>query len=216
MNESRFRRFSRRDFLGRRLVARSGITAWAIGQCRCRAATRDHKAQDNGRRSIVTCIAPLYAAQEQLLHDEGFTDVRYVEYPADTKNWPPRSSFRARPTSASRSHRPISFISTQTRRSSSWPAATLRSRRTGRRQPGQIDPRTERQDCSNTEAGMGRASFHLYVCSVRRPQPTERHQLGCHTSCRLRATSDERKIDACGRSPLCAGTAGEEDRSCTG
>ncbi len=36
----------------------------------------------------VTCIAPTWVAQE-LLYSEGFTDVRYVNYPKQTQNWPP-------------------------------------------------------------------------------------------------------------------------------
>jgi NitT/TauT family transport system substrate-binding protein len=36
----------------------------------------------------VTCIAPQLIAQE-LLHAEGFTDVRYVNYPRDSQLWPP-------------------------------------------------------------------------------------------------------------------------------
>jgi len=36
----------------------------------------------------VTCIAPQLVAQE-LLYGEGFTDVRYVNYPKDSKLWPP-------------------------------------------------------------------------------------------------------------------------------
>jgi hypothetical protein len=35
-----------------------------------------------------TCLAPQYVAQD-LLHGEGFTDVRYVKFPSDTKLWPP-------------------------------------------------------------------------------------------------------------------------------
>jgi NitT/TauT family transport system substrate-binding protein len=36
----------------------------------------------------VICLAPHYVAQE-LLYGEGFTDVRYVKYPTDTKAWVP-------------------------------------------------------------------------------------------------------------------------------
>src|SRR5712692_10279173 len=36
----------------------------------------------------VTCLAPQYVAQE-LLHSEGFTDVRYVKFPSETGAWPP-------------------------------------------------------------------------------------------------------------------------------
>ena len=36
----------------------------------------------------VPCIAPSYVT-EQLLQAEGFTDVRYVKNPSETKDWPP-------------------------------------------------------------------------------------------------------------------------------
>ena len=36
----------------------------------------------------VTCLAPQYVADE-LLHSEGFTDVRYLKWPTETKNWAP-------------------------------------------------------------------------------------------------------------------------------
>jgi NitT/TauT family transport system substrate-binding protein len=36
----------------------------------------------------VTCIAPQVVARE-LLHAEGFTDVRYVNFPRDIQHWPP-------------------------------------------------------------------------------------------------------------------------------
>ena len=36
----------------------------------------------------VTCIAPQYVA-EQLLHAEGFSQVRYLKWPSETRNWSP-------------------------------------------------------------------------------------------------------------------------------
>jgi NitT/TauT family transport system substrate-binding protein len=36
----------------------------------------------------ITCLAPQYVAQE-LLYSEGFTDVRYLKFPSETKLWPP-------------------------------------------------------------------------------------------------------------------------------
>jgi len=36
----------------------------------------------------LTCIAPQIVVRE-LLHAEGFTDVRYVKYLRDTQHWPP-------------------------------------------------------------------------------------------------------------------------------
>jgi len=36
----------------------------------------------------ITCLAPHYVAK-QLLNDEGFTDVRYLKWPTETKNWAP-------------------------------------------------------------------------------------------------------------------------------
>jgi NitT/TauT family transport system substrate-binding protein len=38
--------------------------------------------------SPITCLAPHYVAQE-LLHGEGFTDVRYLKWPSETQNWVP-------------------------------------------------------------------------------------------------------------------------------
>jgi NitT/TauT family transport system substrate-binding protein len=37
----------------------------------------------------VTCLAPQYVAQE-LLHGEGFTQVRYLKWPTETENWSPQ------------------------------------------------------------------------------------------------------------------------------
>jgi len=36
----------------------------------------------------VTCDAPQYVAEE-LLHAEGFANVRFIKWPADTQHWPP-------------------------------------------------------------------------------------------------------------------------------
>ena len=36
----------------------------------------------------VTCLAPQYVAKD-LLHAEGFSDVRYLKWPTETKNWSP-------------------------------------------------------------------------------------------------------------------------------
>jgi len=36
----------------------------------------------------VTCLAPQYVAKE-LLHTEGFSDVRYLKWPTETQNWAP-------------------------------------------------------------------------------------------------------------------------------
>ena len=47
------------------------------------------KLRIRGAGGIVPCIAPVYVAQERLLHAEGFTDVRYVEYPNETQLWRP-------------------------------------------------------------------------------------------------------------------------------
>ncbi len=38
----------------------------------------------------ITCVAPQFIAQ-QALHSEGFTDVKYVNYPRDTQNFGPAS-----------------------------------------------------------------------------------------------------------------------------
>ena len=36
----------------------------------------------------MTCLAPQFVA-EQLLYAEGFTDVRFLKWPTETKNWSP-------------------------------------------------------------------------------------------------------------------------------
>jgi NitT/TauT family transport system substrate-binding protein len=36
----------------------------------------------------ITCLAPQYVANE-LLHAEGFSDVRYLKWPTETQNWAP-------------------------------------------------------------------------------------------------------------------------------
>jgi len=70
------------------LAGAAGLSAYDI-----RSAAADPPPETNKLRiheSPVTCIAPQLVVQE-LLHAEGFTDVRYVNYPKDTKLWPPES-----------------------------------------------------------------------------------------------------------------------------
>ena len=40
--------------------------------------------------TLTTCIAPTWAAQD-LLYSDGFTDVQYVNYPKQTRNWVPEA-----------------------------------------------------------------------------------------------------------------------------
>jgi len=82
--------WKRRDFV-KGVAALAGAAGLSVYDMRSAAA--DPPPETNKLRiheSPVTCIAPQLVVQE-LLHAEGFTDVRYVNYPKDTKLWPPES-----------------------------------------------------------------------------------------------------------------------------
>jgi len=57
-------------------------------------ARRQYDAVDPDRRLVaaelerVSCLVPEYVAKE-LLHAEGFSDVRYLKYPNETRKWVP-------------------------------------------------------------------------------------------------------------------------------
>src|SRR5687767_13080317 len=78
---------SRRTFL---------TAASALGTCSLLSFTRAASAEPPPEttkltlfENPVTCLAPQYVAQE-LLHGEGFTQVRYLKWPTETKNWSPQ------------------------------------------------------------------------------------------------------------------------------
>ena len=84
------RDWRRREFVNG-LTALAGAAALSAYDMRTAAA--DPPPETNKLRiheSPVTCIAPQIVVQD-LLHAEGFTDVRYVNYPKDSKLWPPES-----------------------------------------------------------------------------------------------------------------------------
>ena len=73
--------------------------------------------------NTVTCLAPQYVAQE-LLRGEGFTDVRYIKWPSETKRWPPELLLSGE-ADISLSFVPTDIIHIDAgRRSPSWPGAT--------------------------------------------------------------------------------------------
>ena len=88
MSRSQLRRFNRRDFL----VGGSSLGAAALLGLSGPAAAEPPPETTRLRvyGGPVPCIAPQYVAEELLL-SEGFTDVRYVKWPSETKNWVPEA-----------------------------------------------------------------------------------------------------------------------------
>jgi NitT/TauT family transport system substrate-binding protein len=84
-------RWDRREFVkGLSAVAGSaGLLGYDLRPAAAEPPPETTRLRIMGGGAVVTCIAPLYAPQEQLLRAEGFTDLRYVEYPTDTSSWPP-------------------------------------------------------------------------------------------------------------------------------
>lgn len=85
MNDA-FRRIDRRTFLA---------SASAIGAASLLSVPRSASAEPPPEitklrihENQVTCIAPQVVARD-LLYAEGFTDVRYVNFPRDIQHWPP-------------------------------------------------------------------------------------------------------------------------------
>jgi len=79
--------WDRREFLGRMALA----GAAALVGLRPQPADAEPPPETTKLRiheNPLTCIAPQIVAQE-LLHAEGFTEVRYVRYPTDIQHWPP-------------------------------------------------------------------------------------------------------------------------------
>jgi len=80
--------WDRREFLGRMALAGAAVL---VG-LRPGRADADPPPETTRLRlfesPFPSCVAPLYVAQE-LLYSEGFTDVRYVKWPSETKAWPP-------------------------------------------------------------------------------------------------------------------------------
>jgi hypothetical protein len=82
--------WGRRDFVKglAALAGAAGLSAYDMRSGAAEPPPETNKIRIHG--SAVTCIAPEIVAQE-LLYAEGFTDVLYVNYPKDTKLWPPES-----------------------------------------------------------------------------------------------------------------------------
>jgi NitT/TauT family transport system substrate-binding protein len=89
MSQSQLRDLSRRDFL----AGVSSVTAASLVGLPDRAAAEPPaeitKLRIWGGGGVVTCVAPVYAAQDQLLRAEGFAEVKYVEPVDNTSGWPP-------------------------------------------------------------------------------------------------------------------------------
>jgi NitT/TauT family transport system substrate-binding protein len=86
MNESRLRRFSRRDFLAG--ASSLGLIS-LFGLPRVAAAEPPPETiKLRIHEDSLTCVAAQIVAQE-LLQAEGFKEVHYVKYLKDSQNWPP-------------------------------------------------------------------------------------------------------------------------------
>ncbi len=91
MHESRFRTFSRRDFLAGGLSLGAASLLGLPGRAAAELPPETTKLRVWGGGGVVTCVAPVYAAQDLLLRAEGFTDVQYVEPVDNSSSWPPDS-----------------------------------------------------------------------------------------------------------------------------
>ena len=88
MEKRRITGWDRREFIKgvSALAGTSGLLGYDIRPSAAEPPPETTKLRIH--ESTLTCIAPQIVAQE-LLHAEGFTDVRYVKYPTDTQLWPP-------------------------------------------------------------------------------------------------------------------------------
>jgi NitT/TauT family transport system substrate-binding protein len=85
-------RWNRRHFLkAAGAVSSSGLFASASQPAIAEPPPETTKIRVWGGGGVVTCVAPVYAAQDLLLRAEGFTDVQYVEPVDNTSSWPPDS-----------------------------------------------------------------------------------------------------------------------------
>ena len=88
MEKRRLARWDRRDFIKgvSALAGTSGLLGYDIRPSAAEPPPETTKLRIH--EDSLTCIAPQIIAQE-LLSAEGFTEVRYVNYPKDTQRWPP-------------------------------------------------------------------------------------------------------------------------------
>ena len=90
MTSSKVRGYNRRDFLSHAsAIGTAGLLGLHHQPAAAEPPPETTRLRIMGGGSVASCVAPVYAAQEQLLHAEGFTDVRYLEYPSQTLKWPP-------------------------------------------------------------------------------------------------------------------------------
>ena len=84
--ERKYRGFSRRSFLGgaSALAASSMVSNPRLALAEPPPETPKITLFENP----VSCLVPQYVAKE-LLHAEGFTDVRYLKWPSETERWAP-------------------------------------------------------------------------------------------------------------------------------
>src|SRR5690242_1804205 len=87
------RRWERRAFVKRvtALAGAAGLLGYGITAANAEPPPETSRLRIWGGGGVVTCVAPVYAAQDLLLRAEGFTDVQYVEPLDNTSSWPPDS-----------------------------------------------------------------------------------------------------------------------------
>ena len=79
--------WDRRQFV-RGLAALAGAAGLSAYMRRAAAEPPPEVTKIKIHESSLSCVAAQVVAGE-LLYAEGFTDVRYVNYPKDIQNWPP-------------------------------------------------------------------------------------------------------------------------------
>jgi NitT/TauT family transport system substrate-binding protein len=85
------RELSRRDFLSGVSSLGAASLLGLPGRAAAEPPPETTKLRIWGGGGVVTCVVPVYAAQDLLLRAEGFTDVQYVEPGGNTSSWPPDS-----------------------------------------------------------------------------------------------------------------------------
>jgi len=86
LSERKYRRFSRRSFLG--AASALGASSLVSYPSTALAAPPPETPKITLFENPVSCLVPQYVAKE-LLHAEGFSDVRYLKWPNETQKWVP-------------------------------------------------------------------------------------------------------------------------------
>ena len=86
LSDAEDRRVSRRRFLA--AASTLGASSLLSDPLRASAEAPPETTKITLTENPVTCLAPQYVAKE-LLHAEGFTEVRYLKWPTETQNWAP-------------------------------------------------------------------------------------------------------------------------------